>query len=196
MICLKEVRRYCQEYWKIENYQEAVNDQTQTWHCHHRHEIDWVLSRKELIVIGRYYDVHYSELIFLTPEEHTSLHRKGIPRTSEEKSKISDKMKGENNPNYGKEGYWKGKKREPFSEESKQKMSVAQKGKHHTEETKQKMSDSSKGEKNPNYKYHITKEELYDLYVVQGLSTYKIAEIYGCGSETIRLKLKKYNIKK
>ena len=42
----------------------------------------------------------------------------------------------------------------------------------------------------------VTEEELYDLYIVQGLSTLKIAKIYGCGSECIRRKLQKYNIKK
>lgn len=103
MICLRTVKQFCKEYWKIKNYQEAVNDKTQTWHCHHIHEIDWVLPRKELIAIGRYYDVHYSELIFLTPAEHKSLHHKG------------------------KVGHWKGKKREPFSEEWKQKMSASKK---------------------------------------------------------------------
>jgi len=45
-------------------------------------------------------------------------------------------------------------------------------------------------------KFMISKEELYNLYVVQGLSTIKIAKMYGCNSETIRYKLKKYNIKK
>lgn len=175
MICLQEVKRYCQEYWKIENFQEAVNDRTQTWHCHHRHEIDWALPREELISIGRYYDVHYSELIFLTPEEHNRLHHKGEKHpnygkhhTEETREKISSTLKGkfsgENHPMYGK---------------------------HHTEETKQKM----RGNQN-SLKYHITKEELYDLYVLQGLSTHKIAALYECSWFCIYHKLKKYNIKK
>ena len=162
MICLQEVKKYCQEYWKIENYDQAVADESQTWHCHHRHEIDWALPMEELIAIGRYYDVHYSELIFLTPEEHKRLH-----------------FGGENNPWYGKEGPWRGKQR--------------------TKETKQKMSDARKcrvGENAPNYKYHITEEELYDLYVVQGLSVYRIAKMYGCSTRCIQLKLKKYHIYK
>lgn len=152
MIHLKTVKRFCKEYWKIENYDQAMTDETQTWHCHHRHEIDWVLPKKELIAIGRYYDVHYSELIFLTREEHVRLHHKG------------------------KEGSWKGK--------------------HHTEESKQKMSEAREGKNNPNYKYHITVEELNDLYVVQGLSKYRIAKMYGCSPGCIRRKLKKYNITK
>ena len=93
MICLQTVEKYCQEYWKIENYPEAVNDQTQTWDCHHRHEIDWALPREELISIGRYYDVHYSELIFLTHAEHKCLHQKGTHHTEEAKQKISECVK-------------------------------------------------------------------------------------------------------
>ena len=133
MICLETVKQFCKEYWKIENYQEAVNDAEQVWHCHHRHEIDWVLPKEELIAIGRYYDVHYSELIFLTPKEHKRLHMKS--------------------------------------------------------------NTYCKGYQN-HLKHHITTEELYDLYVVQGLSTIKIAEMYGCTPMTIWLKLKKHNIKK
>lgn len=156
MIYLEKVQQYCQEYWKIENYDLAMVDTTQTWHCHHRHEIDWALTMKELIAIGRYYDVHYSELIFLTPSEHSRLH------------------------NTGKEGYWKGKE-------------GPNKGKISGENNPM-YGVHRFGENNPNYKYHIPEEELYDLYVVQGLSTYKIAEIYGCCQTTIQYKLKKYNI--
>ena len=172
MICLQEVKKYCEEYWKIENYEEAVNDQTQTWHCHHRHEIDWALPREELIAIGRYYDVHYSELIFLTPEEHNRLHKSG-----------------ENHPMYGKQ----------LSEETKGKIREALKGRNLTKETKQKMSDAMKGKNKGNQhslKYIIDKEELYDLYVVQGLSQTQIAKMYNCCYQTILYKLKKYNIKK
>ena len=45
MICLETVEKYCKEYWKIENYQEAINDTERRWHCHHRHEIDWALPK-------------------------------------------------------------------------------------------------------------------------------------------------------
>lgn len=153
MICLQEVKRYCQEYYLIENYDQAIADKTQPWHCHHRFEIDYNMSRLELQAMGFYFNRPFDELIFLTPEEHGRMH-----------------MEGENNPNYGKEGYWKGKE-------------VSWKGKR-------------SGENNPNYKYHIPEEELYNLYVVQGLSTYKIAEKYGCNQVCIWNKLKKYNIKK
>ena len=107
----------------------------------------------------------------------------GKPRSEETKKKISDSLKGHKR-----------------SEETRQKMSDAQKGKNVSEETRQKMSDAQKGkrcgEESAQYKYHITKEELYDLYIVQGLYQYQIAEIYGCHQTTILHKLKKYNITK
>lgn len=64
MICLQEVKKYCQEYWKIENYEEAVKDENRTWHCLHRSQTTYK-GRK----ISEYYNVHYSELIFLPPDE-------------------------------------------------------------------------------------------------------------------------------
>lgn len=152
MICLNNVKQYCKEYWKIENYQEAVNDTEQAWCCHHRFEIDHNMSALELQALGFYFNRPFYELIFLTPLEHKRLHNTG-----------------ENNPMYGKE--------------------APNKGKHHTEEAKQKMRDT-------HTKILISAEELYDLYIVQGLSTYKIAEMYGCTSWAIGLKLKKFNISK
>ena len=69
----------------------------------------------------------------------------GAHHTEETKEKISEKLKGENNPMYGKQ----------LSEEHKQNLSESHKGKlagknqplygrHHSEETKQKMSESGK----------------------------------------------------
>lgn len=64
MISLQEVKKYCHEYWKIENYEEAVRDENRTWHCFHRLETTYK-GRK----IGEFYNTHYSELIFLPPDE-------------------------------------------------------------------------------------------------------------------------------
>lgn len=146
MINLTYIKQYCKDpiEW-IENYQEAVNDQTQTWHCHHRFETEYNLSKIELQALGFYFDRPFCELIFLTPEEHKRLHRKG-----------------ENHPMYGK---------------------------HLTVETKQKIS-------NKMVKFHISAEDLSELYILKGLTTFKIAKLYGCTPECIRLKLKKYNIRK
>lgn len=141
--------KYCKEYWKIENYQEAVNDPFQMWDCHHRREIDWILSKEELISIGRYYGVHYSELIFIPHDEHARLHTKGKPKSAEQKHNMSKYMMGR------------------FC-----------------------------GEKNHNYKYHITKEELYKLYVEDNLTLKQIMELYGCSKSALWNKLKKFNISK
>jgi len=69
---------------------------------------------------------------------------KGTPRSEETKRKISESLKGENNPHFGK----------PLSEEHRRKISKALKGtpswikgKHHTPETRHKISDSLKGKK-------------------------------------------------
>lgn len=194
MINLTYVKQYCKDpiEW-IENYQEAVNDQTQTWHCHHRFETEYNLSKIELQSLGFYFDRPFCELIFLTPKEHKRLHHigkvgpwRGKHRSEETKQKMREaklgKYKGENNPNYGKESPMRGKH---HTEETKQKIREARLGTHVSEETKQKKT-----------KFHISEEELYDLYISQGLSTFKIAKMYGCTHWCIGLKLKKYNIQK
>ena len=176
MICLETVKRYCKEYWKIANYDQAMADTTQTWACHHRFEIECNLSTIDLQAMGFYFNRPFYELIFLTPYDHKSLHHKGKIISEETKTKMREiklgKYVGENNPMYGKEGCWHNKKREPFSDE-----------------WKRKISDTLT-------QINISVEELYDLYVVQGLSQSKIAKIYGCSQGCIFLKLKKHNIKK
>jgi hypothetical protein len=57
--------------------------------------------------------------------------------TEETKNKISQSLKGEKNPFYGKH----------HTEEAKRKLSESHKGKYHTEETKRKMSESRKGKR-------------------------------------------------
>ena len=59
----------------------------------------------------------------------------GYTHTEETKRKMSEALKGKNNPNYGKH----------LSEEHKRKLSEALRGKHHTEEARRKMSESKKG---------------------------------------------------
>lgn len=152
MICKYTIEQYCKDpiEW-IENYEEAVNDTEQTWHCHHRYEIEYHLSKIELQAMDFYFNRPFDELIFLTQKDHVSLHNKG---------RIA--------PN---------------------------KGKQLTEEWKQKLSESGKGNQN-SLKYHITKEELYSLYILQGLSQSKIAKMYGCSQFCILQKLKKFDIRK
>ena len=117
MISENSAKSYCKDDISlIENYDKAVSDTTQIWHCHHRRET--VMSRKDLIEIGEYYNRPAIELIFLTKSEHNRLHKSG-----------------ENHPLFGKH----------LLEETRQKMSEANKGKHLSAETRQKMSEAHKG---------------------------------------------------
>lgn len=127
MINMDYAHKFCKDdISKIENYEQALNDTTQTWDCHHRLELtldgEFAHSREDLIRLGMYCNRPYFELIFLTRSEHLRLHHKG-----------------KNNSFYGKQ----------HSEETRLKMSKALKGKnhplygrHHTPETIQKMRES------------------------------------------------------
>ena len=129
MINVKQAKKFCKEdISKIKNYDKAIADTTQVWHCHHMTETWWHCTRKELIENECYYHRKACELIFLTPEEHKRLHNK--------------ELTGEKNPMYGKK----------HSEETRKKMSEALKGKKHkpfTEEHRKKMSESLKGRTSP-----------------------------------------------
>lgn len=138
----KNLKNICKDdICLIQNYDKAINDQTQTWECHHILETDLNMSRQQLIDIKRYYNVPASELIFLTRDEHNKIHRTGKRHSEKTKKKMS----------------------KPKSEETKRKLSEAAKkrtkypmqGKHHSEETKKKQSDimkgKYKGENNPMY---------------------------------------------
>lgn len=137
MICIKEAKRKCRDdISKIENYDKAISDTTQTWHCHHRLELtldgEFAHTHKELKRLEMYYHRPYFELIFLTPSEHSKLH--GI------------------------------------TEEQKQKMGKARKGRKLSEETKRKMSESRKGRTRSEFgkkfkdHYGITKIDNINLY--------------------------------
>ena len=81
MICERTVKEFCKDdITKIENYEQAINDKTQTWHCHHRLELtldnDNAHSKQDLIRLGMYYNRPYFELIFLTSKEHRNIHNK------------------------------------------------------------------------------------------------------------------------
>lgn len=192
MINNYSVKQFCKDpiEW-IENYQEAVNDQTQTWCCHHKKETELNVSKKYLIQHGMYYGVPASDLIFLTATHHMSLHQKGKSKTESQKQKMSEAKKGIPRPDISilmSQVHLK----KHVSEETKQKMKDAKKGKKHSIETKLKMSEAKKRIQ----KYVFNYDDLYELYVVQNLSTYKIADIYGCSQPCILYNLKKFNLKK
>ncbi len=93
MICIETVRKYCQNYKSIENYDKAMADNTQTWHCHHRRETDENLLADQLIEMGLYWNVQASELIFLTPFEHMRLHQIDKIHSEETRKKQSESLK-------------------------------------------------------------------------------------------------------
>ncbi len=151
MICEKTVKRYCTNYFDIENYDKAIADKTQTWDCHHRLEEEGY-SIKKLIKQNLYFNRPPEELIFLLKSDHMRIHGYLQPI-------------GEDSPFYGRIGPNLGN---PMKEETKQKLSQANLGKKltlktrqkiseankrrkHTDESIKKMSEAHKGEKNPMY---------------------------------------------
>ena len=125
--------KYCKnDISLIENYDKAIADTTQVWHCHHRRET--IYTRSGLIEIGEYYNRPACELIFLTKSEHRTLHNLGKHQSEDTRKKISDSKNGKH-----------------LSEETRKKMSESHigkpsgmKGKHLSEETRKKMSESRK----------------------------------------------------
>lgn len=124
MISETHAMRFCSEpISKIENYQDAVNDREHMWHCHHRAEVlpCGIYSREALKRAGMYWHRPASELIFLTDNEHKSLH--GSNRSTNTKRKMSESHKGRY-----------------FSDEVRRKISESLKGKVVSRSTRLKMS--------------------------------------------------------
>ena len=105
MINEKCAKSYCKDaISKIENYDKAIADNTQTWECHHRLELtldgEFAHTPEELKRLGMYYDRPYFELIFLTKLEHSRLHKEGANHplyrrhhSEETRQKISASLK-------------------------------------------------------------------------------------------------------
>lgn len=147
MICNKTLRKYCNgDISQIENYSMAITDMEHTWDCHHRLEIGKngeIISMNELKQYGLYYNRPSSELIFLTKSEHSRIHKignknmLGKKRSEETCRKISESRRKNVRKSQGKHHSEetrrkmseakKGKKRPPFSEEHKRKISLARK---------------------------------------------------------------------
>lgn len=122
--------RFCKCYEGIENYQKAKKDNFKGWDCHHRletHNSDGErrlvdITVAELKALGMYYNRPAEELIFLRKGEHTAL-RKVSDST---KKKLSDAGKN-------------------ISEETRKKLSMANKGHPVSEETRNKIGTANKG---------------------------------------------------
>lgn len=171
----------CEDINKIENYDVAFADDTQTWHCHHKAEIlpCGRFSRNELKRFGLYYHQPANRLIFLTSKQHKHIHYAGQKLLRETKEKISKSLTGKKQSDTTK--LKRSQSLKGHRSLSKGKPSPW-KGKHHTDESRKKMSDSHKGkipwnkgknnvyskevrqsmglcgEKNPNFGKHHTEE--------------------------------------
>ena len=80
MINEKGAKRYCSEDISlIENYHQAIADQTKMWDTHHRRECDsegiTLFTKKQLKEMGLYFNRPASELVFVTRSMHSKLHR-------------------------------------------------------------------------------------------------------------------------
>ena len=122
--------RFCKCYEDIENYQKAKADNFKGWDCHHRLET-WTsdgerrqidITVAELKALGMYYNRPANELIFLRKSEHTALRKV----SSETRNKLSDIGKN-------------------ISEETRKKLSMANKGHPVSEETRNKIGAANKG---------------------------------------------------
>ena len=116
--------RYCKNPENIENYEAAKKDDFKNWQCHHRLETHNSDGERRLV------DITHKELKALGMYYNRPSSELIFLKHSEHASL-----------------HHKGKLR---SEESKKKMSEAQKGKkgkHHTEETKNKIAEAMKGKK-------------------------------------------------
>jgi len=71
-------------------------------------------------------------------------------------------------------------------------------GKSHTENVLQILKEKSKkyGKDNPNFKYDINQDELYDLYIIKNGTIVEIGKYFNCSINTINKKLRQYRIYK
>lgn len=159
MISKRNIKEFCKEdFERIENYEKAIADNNQTWHCHHRletHTSDGEkrlvsLSKLELIELGMYYYRPAEELIFLTKSEHAKLHNLTRVYSDETKKKISESNKGKRHSEKTKIKMSESHKEKPSpmkskkrTDEFRKKVSDGHKGKTHSTETRQKMSENS-----------------------------------------------------
>lgn len=151
----KNVNKFCcEDISLIENYDLAIADNTQTWHCHHRLETDENKSMEELIDLGLYYDRPAPELIFLTEHDHKSIHHKGKEGWNKGKTGIYSeetlKLMREaglrrNHKEDTKKLLSRKLKISLNKPEVKQKMRAAKLGTKQSKETKEKRSESMKG---------------------------------------------------
>lgn len=141
------VYMYCREDLSlIENYDKAINDNTQIWRCHHRLEIQdnekIIYTSKQLQDMGLYYNRPASELIFLTLSEHNYLHAKYTSK--EKRNKFTSSMRGKSPTAEHRKHLSEALKGRKQTEEQRRINSECHKGLKHTEEYKKRMSELHK----------------------------------------------------
>ena len=90
---------YCSEDISlIENYKQAIADQTMTWNIHHRRECDengqTLFTHTQLKELNLYFKRPASELIFVTRSMHSKLHREMRSNGGKIAGKIVGKIVG------------------------------------------------------------------------------------------------------
>lgn len=152
MIKERSAKAYCcEDVSKIENYDKAIADNTQTWDLHHRREIDEHKTPGKLIEEGLYFSRPATELIFLTHGDHSRLHKQNL--SAEAREKMSEAKQGEKNPNFKKHQ----------SDAAREKNSEAHRGRLLSAETIEKIRAAKQGEKNPNFGKHPSAETIEKL---------------------------------
>lgn len=184
MINTGGIKRYCyDDISLIENYDKAIEDNTQIWDCHHK--LGELNSKKYLLENNLYYNRPANELIFIPHSEHSRLHNLGKPsksgwhHTEESKQKIG-KNHWKNSENAeeislllseklskslkGKKAWNKGLK---MSEQARKKMSDAAKKRYENPEERKKTSEATKGRINTEQsrkKMSLAKLNTYRVY--------------------------------
>ena len=136
-------KQYCKEPEKIENYQKAKADNFKGWCCHHRLETHTTDGERRLVYITKK-ELLALDMYYNRPAEELIFMKWSEHSSLHKPSEETKKKLSEAN---------KGKH---ISEETKKKMSEAKKGKyigkdnsfygkHHSEESKKKMSEAIKG---------------------------------------------------
>ena len=130
-------KQYCKDYTNVENYEAAKKDNFKGWHCHHRLETHTSDGKRREV------DITKDELRALGMYYNRPANELIFMKHSEHSSLHKP------------------------SEETKNKISKANKGKHISEESRRKISEARKGkcagEDNPMYGKHHSAEALQKM---------------------------------
>lgn len=188
MISEKWAKIFCSEPIElIENYDKAIADKTQTWHCHHIWETMLGYSKEELIEMNEYYGIPACNLIFLTPAEHHRIHSignmnpfYGKHHTEETRRKIGDSTierfgLSENNPMYGKH----------HTEEARRKMSLKAIERGKDPEYRRRQSEANKGKTNTSNSRPVLQYSINGDFIKEFPSTAEAERITGYRQQSI-----------